>query len=307
MNSVKLRILMLCAIIMVPPGLNASTAPAPDDHPCSPTGDPPDACHVWDEEACAWESNCAEGEVCCGDSCVKVDSCNPCCGDDTIDVCTELGGGGSLSAEGFSKIASVLSKAPMISDAEVTLDVKGEIKVKRCCKDGEPKLVYSGTGDFTAGLTVELNMPGLKGKIEHEWEGLYYAYGEYFIGPIVTVSASGGESVSYDKNECEDTLCNKGAGSASVGMDVKYGGKVELLIEIHRDTPLIHIEGELSAGGSTSVNASTSWSSGTCEPGPASKVCWGALTASGQLTAGLFGVGEFSVSISKEILSGGCF
>jgi hypothetical protein len=286
--------------------LSIIASDAPDDHPCAPKGEPPDDCHVWNDEDCKWESLCEEGEVCCGGSCVKVDSCNPCCGDDTIDVCTELGGGGSLSADGFNKIASVLAKAPMISDAKVTLDVKGEIEVKRCCKDGESKLVYSGAGDFSAGLTVGLNMPGLKGKIEDSWEGVYYVFGEYFIGPIATVSAEGGGSVSYEKNECEDTFCNKGVGSASVGMDVKYGGKVELLVETYRDTPVTHIVGELTAGGSTSVNASTSWSSGTCEPGPASKVCWGALTASGQLTGGLFGVGEFSFSVSREILSGGC-
>lgn len=291
-------------------GLEAATSPTPSDHPCQPVGNPPDECSEWEADpTCAWVSTCEDGETCCEGNCIKVDACHVCCGGEQLEICKEVVASVSMSADGFKKVAALLKKAPMVKEASVSLSVKGEGKMKNCCKDDVASKVYTGTGSFSAGVSVELNIPGWAGQFESEWEGIYYLYGEWFVGPIVGLEASGGGSISYEKNECEKTECTKGSGSASVGMTVTFGGKVEVLVEIFRGSffeIFTHVKGELSASANTSVTASTEWSSGTCEASPTNKVCWGGLTASGQIKGGLSGVGEFSVGVQKELLKGGC-
>lgn len=306
MKEIRFRRLLAAMIVFMPCILSASSTPVPDDHPCSPQGEPPDECHVWED--CQWKSTCAEGEVCCGGSCEKVDSCNVCCGGEIIDICIEESAGLSLSADGFSKITAILEKAPMISSASISLNVAGDIKRRNCCENEIRGKVYTGEGSFTAGLSVGLNLPGLKNKFRvPAWEGVYNIWGEYSLGPTVTVTSSGKGTTGYEKDECADTECKTGAGSASVGLDVKYGGKVSLNIQTLLSPETYIVGGEISAGGETSVSANIDWSIGTCDEKLTSKVCWGGLTASGALTAEISGALSFNYSISKELLKGGCY
>lgn len=304
MSSTKNLLLVVGFLIC---NLSLLATGAPDAHPCAPKDEPPDECHAWNDEDCKWESTCAEGEVCCGGSCVKVDSCNVCCGGEVIDTCVELGGAVSLNASGFKNIVALLKKSPHVKDASVSLEIKGELKGKKCCENDKSGVVRSGTGSFTASVSVTSGLPGWSGSLSHGWEGVYYATAEWLVGPQVTVKASGGGSVTNEYNECKNTLCESGSGSASVDLTGKFGGRIQVLVEDYRDTPLTHVEGEVTGSLTTSVTANTTWSNGDCSNPITQKVCWGGLTVSGQVSGKLVGVGTIGpFFVSKKIMDGDC-
>lgn len=223
----------------------------------------------------------------------------------------------SVALPGWTPLKQAAAQAaksmPMISDfsIDVTGNATRETGEKCCLNDkSQPPVTYEKwSGTLSASISLTLNIPGWHWSFVRDWQGLFRIRAIVQLGPTVTFAPSGTVSVTgtkYSTCEADCACCVTTSYTATIGLEVAFGGEVEALIRLY-----FWPHTQFSAGAYAKASLSSSLgSSGTYNwdicpnPGFSGEVSYGALTGTAQFGVKFKGY-DISYSWAWTLLPGG--
>jgi len=211
------------------------------------------------------------------------------------------------------KLEAAARMAPMIKKFELSVTAGVSKKLgEECCSSNplDPPIKYQEySGTVSLSLTAEFNIPGWSWSVNSEIEGIYRVKAELSLGPTITLTPSASGTVtgkSYDGKVCPG--CVTTSISASLGGEIKFGGKAEADVSVFEGTWLemsgrFEISAELGVNTNISGSAIVNWE--MCpSPGWSGSLSWGGLTGTAKATINIRGT-DLTVSKSVTLMDGG--
>ncbi|MCF8229593.1 MAG: hypothetical protein K9G58_06040 [Bacteroidales bacterium] len=159
-----------------------------------------------------------------------------------------------------NSVAGMASAAPMISEMEFSLEGQGSLtKGEECCLPdpcAEPVEWEEYGFSVSAGVSVTVNVPGWSWSFSHQWNGIYHIHAEISLGPKITLNPSGTASATGKKYNGDCPGCVTFNLQATVGLEVKFEGKIEAVIELEIwPYKTWEVEASAEMGAQTSISA----------------------------------------------------
>jgi hypothetical protein len=209
--------------------------------------------------------------------------------------------------------AQAAKTMPMIS--EFSIDVKGMVTREtgeKCCLADvtQPSVAYQKySGTVSGSITVKLNIPGWHWEFVKVWQGLFRIRAIVKLGPTVTVSPQATVSVAGTLSDncspaCE--CCITTSYSATVGLEVAFGGEIEASITLYFwPHTRFHAQAYAKASLSSTIGSSGTYNGKGCPiEGFSGKVSCGELVGTAQFGLVFRGY-NISYSWAYTLLPGG--